>query len=831
MRFLNLNLLNKVIEYSFYLLFFLVPLALTGDTSELYEFNKLWLTFIITVVIATAWISKMIIKKEFKIQRTPLDIPIGLFVLSQIISTVISLDPHVSLWGYYSRFNGGLLSILAYVFLYYAFVSNFKDLNQEKEKEFRMSDVAIFVLGIVVFFGGSFIASFIKTPQFNVIPFQMLAMLTAAISSFVIFMKAAPSTVIKRSLYAIFASAALVVLWGLPSHFGYDPTCLLFRGTLDVSCWTDDFQPKIRIFSTLGQPAWYAAYLAVLIPITFALFVNLTNGKNLLTKRLASLKSKDFILSASLFIFLAASYLSLLFTKSRSAMLATWIILFLLLGYFFFVYIKPKISKTKLNFDFKALLIVIFVLYSLTFIEGQPFSQLDIFTWKGVHSRFLYNPAAQKTTQPQNTTQPASAPQQVSELGGSDSGKIRLLVWQGAIDIWKNYPIFGSGVETYAFAYYKFRPVEHNLVSEWKFLYNKAHNEYLNFLATTGSVGILTYLSMIGLFIFITLKYIAAHLKNPTRKDLLIVSIFAGYGTILITNFFGFSVVYINILFYLIPAFVLLLTANINHDKTFGFSLAKSKKDEAMLGIPQKIGIALSIIVAIYSLSVLARFWTADRYYYLGYNFDRSQEFQTAYSFLDLATKTRPSEPVFRDEQAINNAILASMIIYQNQQQPNEQNATFAKELLENSIKQSDRLILENPNNIVFWKTRVRIFYTLAQIDGSYMPKALEAVNRASQLAPTDVDVSYNLGVLTAESGDIKKGIEILQNTAKLKPNYTNVYYALGIFYHQLALDKSGKVVDKEYVKQAIEKMEYLIKTFGPNDQAQEAIDTWSKEL
>ena len=46
-----LNILNKTIEYSFYLLFFLVPLALTGDTSELFEFNKLWVTFILTIVI------------------------------------------------------------------------------------------------------------------------------------------------------------------------------------------------------------------------------------------------------------------------------------------------------------------------------------------------------------------------------------------------------------------------------------------------------------------------------------------------------------------------------------------------------------------------------------------------------------------------------------------------------------------------------------------------------------------------------------------------------------------------------------------------------------
>src|ERR1035437_3187236 len=122
-----LNFCNKTIEYSFYLLFFLVPFAFTNDTSELFEFNKLWVTFIITVVIGFAWVTKMIIKRQFRIQRTPLDIPIALFLVSEIISTFLSLDPHTSIWGYYSRFNGGLLSILSYVFLYFAFVSNLKE--------------------------------------------------------------------------------------------------------------------------------------------------------------------------------------------------------------------------------------------------------------------------------------------------------------------------------------------------------------------------------------------------------------------------------------------------------------------------------------------------------------------------------------------------------------------------------------------------------------------------------------------------------------------------------------------------------------------------------
>ena len=116
--------IDKFIRWSFYLLFFLVPLIMWPDTYELYEFNKMWLVFGMSILIAFLWGAKMVVQKRFELRRTPFDIPIALFLISQIISTIISIDPHVSIWGYYSRFNGGLLSTIAYIFIYYAFATN-----------------------------------------------------------------------------------------------------------------------------------------------------------------------------------------------------------------------------------------------------------------------------------------------------------------------------------------------------------------------------------------------------------------------------------------------------------------------------------------------------------------------------------------------------------------------------------------------------------------------------------------------------------------------------------------------------------------------------------
>ena len=207
--------------------------------------------------------------------------------------------------------------------------------------------------------------------------------------------------------------------------------------------------------------------------------------------------------------------------------------------------------------------------------------------------------------------------------------------------------------------------------------------------------------------------------------------------------------------------------------------------------------------------------------------------YDKAYPFLKMAVATRPSEPTFLDEFAYNNAVLGASILAQVTQQPNQQNQSqntaIAKQLIDTAIADTNQVTTEHPNDIIFWKTKVRIFYTLSQVNPQYLPLALAAIKQAAKLAPTDADVSYNLGVLQGQNGDSKNAVATLQNTIKLKADYAQAYYALGIFYRQLAVDKNGKVVDQTYNQKAIDEMNLMLKYFGPNQQASDAIKAWKK--
>lgn len=770
-----INRINIGLASSFYLLFILVPLVVYPSSYELFEFNKMWVVFAITALVVFLWGAKMVIAKKLVFRRTPLDIPIVLFVVSQMIATIISIDSYVSFWGYYSRFNGGLLSTISYVILYYALASNLLGPVVEETKNIKHNKIIQFLF-------------------YSNTPFSLRLFLVALLSG------------------------TVVALWGLPSHFGYDPTCLMFRGELNVDCWTEAFQPTVRIFSLLGQPNWLAAYLSILLIPTIALVIS----PNLFKQEEAPQKSKKssavkqtliekfgrtriaFAVLALLF------YVDLVFTKSQSGFLGFWagFIAFVALVKFFFwkrngfdlaKYWKLETAKIL------ALAAAVFIVLNL-FI-GFPIERLNNFTISNLFKSTTSAPAAQGTETA------------LAELGGTNSGEIRLIVWQGTVDIIKKNPLFGTGVETFAFSYYQNRPAAHNLTSEWDYLYNKAHNEYLNYAATTGLVGLSTYLLMIGWFLFTTIRYLISknHKSSIINRHsiLLGLALVGSYASILVSNFFGFSVVLVNLLFFLIPLFVYDF---IGHP-SFAKSIEPNTKDDS-LGFMKIIPLVLLGLVIAFMEITLLRYWLADKHYAMGYNLNRLDQQFEATQELATATKLRPSEPLFRDELAINLGTL-SLIAAQGGQ------ASQAAELAKQAKLLSDSVVDQHPNNVTYYKSRTRILYGLSQVDPKYLDEAIVSIEKAHTLAPQDAKIMYNRALIYEQKGDRNKAIQYLRESINLKKDYRDPYYALALLLAENAKELEGTDSAQKLNDEAKDLLNYSLQYIAPGDeQAQELLNT-----
>jgi len=688
---------NRVIRFGFYLLFILVPLILTPWNYELFEYNKMMLTYGLTVIVVGAWIVKMIQNREFRVARTPLDLPIALFVGSQLVSTLFSIDPHVSWYGYYSRFNGGMFSVLSYTALYYAFITNFAEIEGVGKK--IISGAASFRL--------------------------------------------------TRLVKVALTTAAVIAVYGVLERLG-----------IDKNLWVQDVQS--RVFSTLGQPNWLAAYLVALVPAAMAL--GITENKKL---------SSLFYLLFSVLFFVVT-----LFTRSRSGYLGLAVADILFWG-LLFISTKAK-QSLRLPFLIVHAAFLIIIIFNGTYID-----QVDRWvTLQGWRDRIAHKQivAAKPLVTPSGTAM---------ESGGTESGVIRKYVWEGAVTAWRGSTknmFIGTGTETFAFAFYQYRPAGHNLTSEWDFLYNKAHNEYLNYLATTGIIGLGTYILLIGAFIFWFLK----HSKN---SDALPFAIFAGWVSILVTNFFGFSVVVVQLFLFLFPAIIIAF-----------YHVRRDHQEYTVIPLKWSADIArytsLGIVVAGSALMTgLYLFWKADTLYASGNRQGRSSQFPQAKTLDEQAIALNRAEPVYHDDLS---GVLASLSLSAAQQK----DATLAATLARQSIAESDLAIATSPNNVNFWKTRTKIYYTFSAFDPNLNKVAITALEKAATLSPNDPKIYYNLAILYGRDGNNDKALTLLLKAKELKHNYRDAYFGLYVFYNELKKPDDAKKELQEYLN-----------TVDPNDK------------
>lgn len=645
------GIFQPFLVFVFQVLLFFVPLALWPTTSEIFEFNKIVLVYLGTSLITTLWLSKMVIAKKWIFRRTILDIPLLIFLFSQLLATVFSIDVQTSLFGYYARFNGGLISLLCYALLYWAFVSN---INHKE---------AI------------------------------------------------------KSLKITFVSAFLVSLYGILQHFG-----------IDKNLWIQDVVN--RVFSSLGQPNWLAAWAVALLPVAWS---------SLLIKRSDKNKNKAAWLVIAVMLLLALFY-----TKSRSGIMG--------LGGAFIVFSILSFLKDK------RYLKGIFLIFA-------SMIALAVFT---------------KATWIQNIkTEKVSAP--LIEVGGTESGDIRKIVWRGAVSVWKHYPLFGSGVETFAHSYYQARPVEHNLVSEWDFLYNKAHNEYLNFLATTGAVGTLAYLMLIGFILYLLLR-----VKSEYN-----VGFLAGYIGILLTNFFGFSVTPVNLLFYLYPAFAIALSEE----------KARSEgKNEITVGW-QKYLLGLLFIIELMLFYKTMIYWYADTLYARGKSLYDQGLFTGARSVLGEAIKRSPKEAIYWNKYAQASAGLAL-------EQLEAKNQAGASEMANYALLESQRARALSPRNINFRRDETTLLIKLSVFDKKLLDEAKKSILQTIDLAPTDAKLYYNLALTYIRLGETGKALTTFEETLRLKPNYKDAH--LG---HALLLADFGRK------DEAIAELKYILEKIDPKDE------------
>jgi putative inorganic carbon (hco3(-)) transporter len=543
---------------------------------------------------------------------------------------------------------------------------------------------------------------------------------------------------LKKLWLTILIAALGITLYAIPEHLGKSPSCLLITGSLDVSCWVQDV--KNRVFATFGQPNWLAAYTITLIPMGI---IFCAQSKKVWQQLLAGLTT-------------ITLFLTLLYTQSRSGFMGFVIgTVGLISGLLWIKYKNKSFDKAIMTryLGLSGILLIIML------INGSPLT-----------------PALTQIFKTQDSPPPTevitTAPVNRLEAGGTDSGEIRKIVWQGSLDVWKRYPLFGSGVETFAYSYYQDRPLAHNQVSEWDFLYNKAHNELLNFLATTGIVGLGSYLLLLSWFGVVSLKIIfKPNPKNLPTDQSFTLAMLSGVIALSVSNFFGFSTVMVSVLL-----FIILASVAITHSKE---ELDPASKTTATLSTGQFLQLSFLAIATLMTLIKISKIWQADKAYAAGKSYIEAGYAVQSLEQFQTAIRLRPKEALFRNDLADTYSKVAIALSQQGQ-------STASAEFRKSALAESALALRLNPRHLNYYKTQARVLITLSQLEPALLEQSVDILETALKLAPTDAKLMYNLSLVKISLGQTEVGIEILEKTIAMKTNYEAAHLALAKQYEAL---------------------------------------------
>ena len=312
---------------------------------------------------------------------------------------------------------------------------------------------------------------------------------------------------------------------------------------------------------------------------------------------------------------------------------------------------------------------------------------------------------------------------------------------------------------------------------------------------------------LIGVFIYFSISKIKnqrskLNIKNQ-NETIFTICLLIAYLTILITNFFGFSTTTIQLFFYLIPAFIIVLhsSPSDSNDQTFDY-----------LSTFQKIFIFFLLAFTIYLLYSIAIYYMADVNYSYGTKYAKIDDQQRAAGYLEKSIKLR-KEPVYEDRFSSTLSYLSALASLQNQKDLSTQIASM-------SDSYNRELIQAFPKNVFYWKTRAKNMFYFYQATGNEneILQGIRALKKAQELSPTDPKISYSLALYYSTLSDITKdnqkqlnwknlSLEEIDKTIKLKSNYREAY----LFQGQL-LKKYGQLNEARKV------FEYILKNFNEND-------------
>lgn len=471
-------------------LLFLMPLYFDLRVADTFGVSKMVVLYLFSWLLLSASLAKAVYYEKFSFRRTPLDIPVLIFLLTNIISVICSTSPIQSIFGGYKS-QQGLLTMLCYIIIFFSVTNISTDLNPKWQIKLTIAFIAANILALF----------FPTRPDFNLswAYGEGILFLLFYIGSFYLIL-----SFIKNlySLPKVFIFVALLAsLYLLYQRSGND----FIQWDTPLNC------------TTFGNMTFFSHYGLVAFFLTISIFLGLFL-KEKPKKKVVDYKRYAFlgIWGLSLLIIFIAVFVM----RVRSIFIAGFFASLL-----FLILLGAKLRKEYKKEIIALLLIFAPIVVYYGFTTGQGIfveTASDIKAMSG--TKALLGPGEKFST-----------------------GAIRLHIWRGCLEIIKDYPLFGIGQETMFSIYPRYRTLAHAKTEGQYSRSDRAHNDVIDVVVATGIVGLFSFLFLHITFLIIILRAIY---RSYGRERVMLVGIASAWTAYHLNGLFSFGTPCVNSMFW-----------------------------------------------------------------------------------------------------------------------------------------------------------------------------------------------------------------------------------------------------------------------------------------
>lgn len=367
----------------------------------------------------------------------------------------------------------------------------------------------------------------------------------------------------------------------------------------------------------------------------------------------------------------------------------------------------------------------------------------------------------------------------------------RRLSWEGAARDFKNHPLLGTGHGNYGLIFDRqFDPSFFNYADNETY-FDRAHNNLIDIISTTGLVGLLAYLSI---FIFLIREWVMSFAqegycvhpgyKGKRARELMII-------TALVAAYFVQNLaVFDSLATYMGLMMVLAYLVFIRHER-----LPISEKKTIRLNPGTELGVLVSAFIIV--LIIISNFnlqpYKMMKKTIQAYQLLASSQTEASFAAFEMALAEetvldRDSRNILINFVANNSGFLLKSMT------PEKANAA-----LEYTISLAERNLAYNSVDSLLqmqiaqlYDIAARYHYQDHNLFQSYSDKALVAAKRSLAASPRRIPVYFVLGQIQANAGDLEAAEASFIQAHELNPQYNETNCQLANYYFL--------VKDKEYL-------------------------------